>query len=705
VTGHPGYLRPLVGVVPPGGVYLHIVAFDLARAPDGNWWVVSQRTQAPSGLGYTLENRMTVSRLFPDAFRELRTQHLASCYRTLLETLYRLSPGEGEPRIVLLTPGPFNETYFEHAYLARYLGLTLVEGGDLTVRDDKLYLKTLYGLERVHAVLRRLDDDYCDPVELRSESTIGVPGLAQVVRAGNVLLANALGSGFLESPGINGFLPAIARRLLGGPLALPSLASWWCGEKAARDQVLDLLPTLVTKPTYPSADFEPMIGADASEAQIAALKARIAAAPDAYTVQSYLPLSHAPAWSDGHLVPRAAMVRVFAIADGAGGWQVLPGGLTRIASRDQFVVSMQRGGSSLDTWVLSDGPVDAFSLLPDRLRPDNLADKRRLVSSRAAENLFWMGRYAERAESAVRLVKLTLIWLNGDDEWPAPFGQALARLCMMNGLVAAGVPSPAQARRVFERAMVAGLSTGGESGAACSVGYDLQALAGAAGQIRDRLSPEHWRFVRSAGQDFEARLSEMRARDEYSAAEALRALDALATQMAAITGAQTDRMTRDDGWRLMAVGRQIERLTAIATALAVFFDAGVVHHESGFDMLLGIADSTITYRAHYQRRLEVPALLDLLVMDADNPRALACILGALRAELARLPGAVPDLLGFLPAGIEATLADLCAGDGAGRHPALQSMLESLIAGARGLSDEIGSRYFSHVQGLDQALAA
>ncbi len=404
VYGHPGYLRPLVGHRPAGDTFLHILAFDVARAADGQWWVVGNRTQSPSGLGYALQNRLIVSRLFPEAFRRMKVQRLAASYRCLLDTLQRCSPcGSGESaRLVLLTPGPYNETYFEHAYLARYLGIPLVEGSDLTVRDDRTYLKALHGLLPVHGILRRLDDDFCDPLELRQDSTLGVPGLLQSIRAGKVLVANALGSGFMEAPALNGFLPAIARRELGEELRLPSLASWWCGERAAFEQVADDLSDKVIKATFPPSQprpaFEPMIGAAMDASQLRDVRRRIETDPDAYTVQAYLPLPQAPTWHDGSLVPRAAMVRVFAINDGSGGWHVMPGGLTRIAQREQRVVSMQRGGASQDTWVQTAGPVDTFSMLPTPLRPEELAGRRRIVSSRAAENLFWMGRYAERTD-------------------------------------------------------------------------------------------------------------------------------------------------------------------------------------------------------------------------------------------------------------------------------------------------------------------
>jgi uncharacterized circularly permuted ATP-grasp superfamily protein len=409
VQAHSGYLRPMHGVVPAGGRHLHIAAFDLARDPQGDWWVVSQRTQAPSGLGYLLENRLIISRSFPEAFRDLKVQRLAATYRALLESLNAMCPGgEREPRIVLLTPGPYNETYFEHAYLARYLGLTLVEGSDLTVRDQRLFLKTLKGLEPVHGVLKRLDDEFLDPLELRADSHLGVPGLLQAVRAGNVLLANAPGSGFLESTALLGFLPALSRHLIGEELLLPSLASWWCGERAAMESVLPQLATAVIKPTYAAPGAGAVLGKSLSRRQLDEWAGRIVREPDEHTVQAYLALSQMPTWKSDrggdHLVPRSLMLRVFAVSDGAG-WRVLPGGLTRIASAELEIASMQRGGSSADTWVLTEGEVDTTSLLHHEHPSIDTPHRTRTVTSRAAENLFWLGRYTERTENTARLAR------------------------------------------------------------------------------------------------------------------------------------------------------------------------------------------------------------------------------------------------------------------------------------------------------------
>src|SRR5450755_4029891 len=377
VFGHRGFLGPVQGLRPAGGMHLLQYAADLARSPDGRWWVVSDRTQAPSGSGYALENRLVVSRVFPQMFRALPVQHLASFFDALRSALLRWAPrGDGPPRIVLLTPGPYNETYFEHALLARYLGFTLVEGSDLTVRDERVWLKTIDGLQRVHAIVRRQDDDYCDPLELRSDSALGIPGLTECARRGAVLLANALGSGVLESGALLGYLPRLSRELLGEPLQLPSIATWWLGEPAAFEDAWRRPGRLIIKPIERSPS-EPgvVVGQLSAEAR-EALRQRIAERPQHYVAQEWVHVSQAPVLEGtalGSLAARTVGLRVFAAATPSG-WRVMPGGLTRVAGDEASpVIAMQRGGRSKDTWVLSDGPVNAeFSLLSTTVTVDDL---------------------------------------------------------------------------------------------------------------------------------------------------------------------------------------------------------------------------------------------------------------------------------------------------------------------------------------------
>jgi uncharacterized circularly permuted ATP-grasp superfamily protein/uncharacterized alpha-E superfamily protein len=699
VHGHPGYLRPMHGVEPAGGGHLHIAAFDMARDPAGQWWVVSQRTQAPSGLGYLLENRLAVSRLFPEAFRDLKVQRLAATYRALVDGLRAMCPAASDPRIVLLTPGPYNETYFEHAYLARYLGLTLVEGSDLTVRDDRLYLKTLQGLEPVHGILKRLDDEFLDPLELRSDSRLGVPGLLQAIRAGNVLVANAPGSAFLESTALLGFLPAISRHLLGEELQLPSLATWWCGERAAMEAVLPRLATSVIKPTYGAPGAGATLGKDLSRRQRDEWAGRIVREPEEHTVQAYLPLSQMPTWAHGRegdrILPRSMMMRVFAVSDGVQSWRVLPRGLTRIASAALEITSMQRGGSSADTWVLTEGEVDSTSLLHYEQPAVETAHRSRSATSRAAENLFWLGRYTERTENTTRLARLVLESLNGEDQTSQPLLAWLTEMAVASALVLPAVPPATQARRVFERSLIAGLADADVT----SVGYNLSALRGAASAVRERLSQEQWNVIVRAEKEFFRGCAIVTEDGDYSPVEALRVLETLSGHTAAMTGAQTDRMTRDDGWRLLSSGRHLERLGFLASALGWAIETEALFDEGGFEAVVALFDSTITFHAQYQQRHDIPALLDLLVLDRDNPRSLGWVAQTLRGRLAKLagsaPGEVPDFALTVPDPQQWSLQAMCERDAEGRYTVLLDLLEACTDAAYQLSDDLSARYFTH----------
>lgn len=700
VQAHPQYLRPAHGLAPPGGVFLHVVAFELARGPEGQWWVLGRRLQAPSGLGYLLENRLIVGRQFPDAFAAMRVQRLGASFKALLEGLMRLSPEGPAARVALLTPGPLNETYFEHVFLARYLGIQLVEGSDLTVRDERLYLKAMHGLEPVHVLIRRVDDEWLDPLELRPDSALGVPGLLQAVRAGHLVLANAPGAGVLESPGLAAFWPAISERILGERLVLPATTSWWCGEEAVWREQKGRLRDFVVAPTFPSGRaFEPVIVAHHSEAAQRTLAALIDADPAQFTLQSRVKPSETPVWSDGVLEPRSAVLRVFACTDGRGGWRVMPGGLTRVASRrvvsqDPWL-SMQRGSSSADTWVITEGAIDDVSLLGRPLSAAALRSRHFGVTSRAAENLFWFGRYTERAENTVRLARLVLDSLHS----AGPVALALlGRLAVHQGLVGPGVPSPLQSARVFERALVDAL---GDPVGANSVAYNLRALRECAQARRDRLSPEHWRMIGELEGHFLQHFADAGASASLDTSELSGVLTRAATHLSAITGAQTDRMTRDDGWRLLSVGRQIERLDMLADALACGFELKAPEIDEGFSLLLNLFDSVITYRAQFQGRREVLPLLSLLVFDTDNPRSLAWVARTMRDRLRKLARDdedwVAQVLADAPDPLAWSLEEIGDPGADGGHAALVAALRGCVDGVRRLSDEIGRKLFAHVE--------
>jgi len=713
VQGHPGYLPAMHGTPAVGGRYLNLVAFDLARGPDGLWWLLSQRTQAPSGLGYLLENRLIVSRLFPEAFEALPVQRLASTYQALVKGLQARSPVDaGEaPHIALLTPGPYNETYFEHAYLARYLGLSLVQADDLTVRGDKLYLKTLQGLQRVHGLLKRVDDTWLDPLELRADSALGVPGLLQAVRSGQLLVANTPGSGFLESNALLGFMPALAEHILGEELVLPAIPSWWCGEAAALPeaiaQLTDPVQGGIVKPTYPTEGarqgFEPRLGKQMTPGEREEWVERILHEPDAHTVQSWLPLAHQPIWDDRvasseALQTRPVILRVFAVADSTGQCQVLPGGLARLGT-PSGIASMRRGGSSADVWVQAPDrdAVETFSLL-GQTQPTTA--RQRLVTSRAAENLFWMGRYTERTENTLRLARLTLDVLGSENQGNTRLLQWLSQMAQSHGLVPNATPSARQSLRVFERSLVHSLWDTRE---ATSVGYNLRALVRSASAVRERLSPEHWQMLQQTETDFFAALQNhdrLRPQRLPPTPVVQGVLQTTSQHLAALTGAQTDRMVRDDGWRLLSMGRHIERLDFLAAALEHALAAQLLKEQAGFDAVLQLFDSTISFHAQYQQNRSPQALVELLVTHPDNPRSLAWVAQTLRSRLLRMEhlagGATHALAAQLPTrqAQAAQATDLWPVGQPSPAP-LVKLLANYQQTAQQISDGLSALFFTH----------
>jgi uncharacterized circularly permuted ATP-grasp superfamily protein/uncharacterized alpha-E superfamily protein len=687
IYGHAGFLRPCVGAKAPGDTMLHLYAADLTRSPDGRWWVIDDRTQAPSGAGYALENRIIISRAFPQLFRDLKVQHLARFFATLRDSLAHWAPANGAaPFTVLLTPGPHNETYFEHTYLARYLGLALVEGSDLTVRDGYVCLKTLSGLKRVHAILRRLDDDYCDPLELRSDSALGIPGLVDAVRRGNVLVANALGSNLLESSTLFGFLPGLAEKLLGEPLKMPSVATWWCGEPAALKEVEANIGRLVIKGAFPQIRVEPMFGEDLDERGKKRVVSMLRARPNDYVAQELVHLSQAPVWDRAHprrILARAIGLRVYACAS-PNGYVVMPGGLTRVASAaDARVISMQRGGSSKDTWVMAAGPVSTFSLLRRAVGPDELVRAGTNLSSRVVENLYWYGRYSERCDGAARLLRVALLRyvedLPGDDDelaWPVIVG-----LLRHAGVAAQGVPPDADLAAAL-RAAITDDNLPGLAG-------NARQLARVAANLRERLSLDQWRTVNRLTQSLTTRKAR-----KAALLDLLGELDAAIASLTTLAGFALDGMTRDPGWRFLSVGRRIERLQWLCATLK---DALAGPPEMDITWLLRAADSIITYRARYRAKPEWLPALDLLIRDEANPRSIAFQVRGLYDYTQRLT----DLFGaFGKERFGDALASLAGIDpGVDLQPGsahLAQLLDDWHDASVRLAEQVSLRFFSHV---------
>jgi uncharacterized circularly permuted ATP-grasp superfamily protein/uncharacterized alpha-E superfamily protein len=695
VWAHPGFLRPCHGVTLPNACWLHLLAVDLARAPDGGWWVLADRAQSPSGAGYALENRIVLSRALPEPFRDCRVLRLAGFFRTVRDTMRLLAPRHREnPRIVLLTPGVYNETYFEHAYLARYLGYTLVEGADLTVRDQAVFLKTLGGLQPVDVIMRRLDDDFCDPLTLRAESSLGVPGLAQAVRAGNVAVANALGSGLVESPALLPFLPGLCRSLLDADLTLPSVATWWCGQPRELEYVIANLDELVIKPAFPGTGREPVFGAHLDAAAREELIARMHRRPWAYVAQEQVALSTAPVLCTERVEPRQIVLRTY-LAASEDGYQVMPGGLTRAAnSRDSLVVSMQRGGGSKDTWVLSEGPVNPITLLRPAGAAVEITRGGAEMPSRVADNLFWLGRYVERAEGTARLLRSILARLAdtaGDSPELPTLGDALAVQTKVEPTFV--LTDSHGGRSLGERAILGFLQ---DDQPPRGLRATLAAAQRLGSVVRDQISLDTWRVVNQMALTLP--------RGRLRPAAALDALNRLILNLAAFSGLGIESMTRGQGWRFADMGRRLERAAQLASLLRSTLVGAAVVPDSLLEALLEVGDVSITYRRRYLGSLQLPPVLDLLLLDETNPRSLAFQLAALEAHVRRLPRDQARAMRTAEEKLALALLtrvrlldvhDLCASGPQGQRNRLEEMLRSFVADLAALSDGITRSYLSH----------
>nr|WP_257312125.1 circularly permuted type 2 ATP-grasp protein [Shinella pollutisoli] len=603
------FLRPLVGVKPAGGHFLHFVSFEIGRGPDGNWWVLSDRTQAPSGAGFALENRVATARAFSDVYAETHAHRLAGFFGAFRDTLQasRQSP---EERIAVLTPGLANETYFEHAYIARYLGFMLLEGEDLTVVGGKVMVRTVAGLKPIGVLWRRLDASFADPLELDQNSHIGTPGLVEALRAGSVSIVNALGAGIVETRAMLAFLPNICRQVLGEEQIMPSVATWWCGQETERAHVAAHIGRMVIGPAYSTRPFfddegRSVLGSTLRETARDSIMEWLASDGAHLVGQEAVTLSTTPAWVGGRLVPRPMSLRVFA-ARTRDGWQIMPGGFARIGAGDDVAaIAMQRGGSAADVWIVSPRPVERSTLLPadrnfTRTMPGSLP-------SRAADNLFWLGRYIERAEGALRILRA---WHGRYAEYADP-GQPLLKdvTRYLDALdIDTAEPVPTSLIRNIDSAVFS------------------------ASAIRDRFSPDGWLALNDLSKTARRFHTSIEPGDD-----ATRAMTVLLRKLAGFAGLVHENMYRFTGWRFLSIGRYLERGLHMTRLLGHL--SGEDAPDGALDMLLEIGDSVMTHRRRYAVATARLTVTDLLALDPLNPRSVLYQLNEIKNEVEQLPNA------------------------------------------------------------------
>lgn len=609
IAGNPEFLRPLVGVKPADGHYLHFLAFEIGRGPDGNWWVLADRAQAPSGAGFALETRVATTRAFSDIYAETRVHRLASFFGAFRDALLGGKHGS-EGRVAVLTPGPANETYYEHAYIARYLGFMLLEGEDITVVNDQLMVRTVAGLRPISVLWRRLDASYADPLELNQQSHIGTPGLVEALRAQTVSIVNALGSGILETRALLAFMPTICRHLRGEDLKLPSIATWWCGQKSEREHVAANIEKMVIGPAYSRMPFfddsgQSVLGSTLRSTARDSIADWLATDGHKLVGQEVVTLSTTPAWVNGKLMPRPMSLRVFAARTDRG-WQIMPGGFARIGSGDDVAaIAMQSGGSAADVWIVSDKPVEAHTLLPaeetfTRNMPGSLP-------SRAADNLFWLGRYIERAEGALRILRA----------WHGRFAESA---------------DPSQPLLADVTAYLAAIDIDTEKAVPESLLRNIDSAVYSASNIRDRFSPDGWLALNDLASTARRFKEKVKHGDDAS-----HAMTILLRKLAGFAGLVHENMYRFTGWRFLSLGRYIERGLHMTRLLGHM--SGPDAPDGALDMLLEIGDSVMTHRRRYNVNTARLTVTDLLVLDPLNPRSILFQINEIHREVEQLPNA------------------------------------------------------------------
>lgn len=680
VLGHSGYARPLARASAADPHPLVLSAADLGRDVAGDWHVLADRVQAPSGLGFAMENRRVMSQVLPDLYQEGSLHRVEPYFSAVHAALLASAPdGVSDPRVVILSPGTLSETAFDQAFLANALGFPLVQGGDLVVRDGWVWMKPAgwpakAPTERIDVIVRRVDAEWCDPLELRGDSRLGVAGLTEAVRRGRVRLVNGLGAGVLENPALLPYLPAACEQLLGEQLRLPSVPTWWCGDPRARDEVIARLraddPGLFVRPI--DAPRGALAGRTASE-----LEALILAAPHRYVGQQLLPLSQAPVWQGGARAGALPVVlRGFTLRYGSV-YRPLVGGLATMREHpDAPPVSK-------DVWVLKTDDADPDQGLAE-LEPVPASRTVPSLAPRALSDLFWSGRYAERAEDLLRLVLTAQQQIDrpGTHTTGIP-ADAVVLLQVISRLAGRAAADPeAEFRSLL-------LDAARPGAAAHSIARLRDALAG----VRDQLSGDTWRVFSQVERAARAlRVSPHPHRSQESAGRMLSALLSLY--------GVTANMVRDAGWHMMEAGRALERALQVCEVLA----AGVIDRRDPreerdvLEALLIASESIVTYRRRYRASMRVPAMLDLLLLDDGNPRSIAFSLAAVGEHLAAMPSSTgssrPERL------LEHLLRDLESADvtalgtlSGGRRRALEPFLLDLLARLEQLADSIAALHF------------
>ncbi|CAN5474513.1 circularly permuted type 2 ATP-grasp protein [soil metagenome] len=716
IYNHRGFLRECCGIKLPGKHNLVMFAADMARSNDGKIWILNDRTQAPSGSGYALENRLAMARIVPELFNGLKVRRLSPYYNALRTSLTEIAPHQKQhPRIVILTPGPSNETYFEHSFLSSHLGFTLVQGDDLMVKDNYVWLKTLGGLEKVDVILRRVDDVYCDPLELKEDSQLGVPGLLQAVRSGNVSIANPLGSSVLENPGLMPFLPAISKHLLSEELKLPTIASWWCGQQKELKYVLENLASLVIKRIYRESFTRTSVDATLlSKEELHELGQRIKAQPHLYVGQEKVDFSTTPALVNGKLEPCNALFRSFTVSNN-GIYTAMESGLTRTSlDKNNIIISNQLGGFSKDTWILSGDESSSLSIKKEQeyVHAQTHASKSDILPSRTAENLFWVGRYAERVLGNARFQRTVMQFVEEANKAfidnDLNLKQSLLRSLTLYTHTYPGFTGTGSEKKLVEPWKELG-DLLFDSTRVGSLSYNITSFSRAVHAVRDHWSTDTWRVLREMEDIWQAAAA-VKHKGHY---KMLNAVDNLITSMMAFISLNRESISREQGWTLLDAGRKTEQSILLISMLRSTL---VNKQEEQVEYILQEAvlksnEGLVNYRFKYRAHLQLPLVLDLMLLDPNNPRSLVYQVERLKAYLSGLPrintghGLADHERLALEAFTMIKLADkdelAIADKHAQRYKKLDEFLTKMNMLLHNISNKVSKTYFKHAQTQQQ----
>ncbi len=705
IFSHPGFLRAYQTQSFQNDCFLQFYSADLARAPNGNWWVLADRTEAPSGIGFALENRILISRMFPELFHQCHVERLAPFFIAVQETLRSIAPhGFENPRVVLLSQGQTNQNYFEDAYLARYLGYTLVEGGDLAVRKNQVMLKTLGGLIPVDVVLRRQNSNECDPLELDTNSRKGTAGLTQAARSGQVGIANVLGSGLIESTVFMAFMPRLCKTLLGEELLMPGVASWWCGIPDQLNYVLKNLDKLVIQPAFRIRGNNSLTLESLSKMSSKKIAEAIKANPTQFAAQEKVIRSSIPVWR-GNIQRAHLALRAFAVSSGDS-YTVMQGALGRTTSDlEPLELSIHKGEGSKDVWVLADSPVEYVSLLNEQGRTITLRRSGSELPSRAADNIFWLGRQLERAEAIARILRSTVSRLSGETRSTSDFEVPVMLRCLADqGQIEPGYAIDKMRNLLppVEQVLIESVFDKSQSTSLRSVLDELFRLGSI---VRDRISLDTWRIIRRIDKGFlPARYGVTNLSDVSTMT------DELITELAAFSGTIMESMTRTQAFRFLELGRRVERSLQIMNLVKNCFIPMPQVPGPIMETVLEVADSLMTYRSRYLANLQLAAVLDLLLTDETNPRSLAFQFIQLSNHVKRLPRNQTQTGHTTEQRLAMTLLhsvrmldiqEVAETHSLGNHESLERMIESWEAQLPQFSEAISHRYLVHADSSHQ----